>query len=74
VKPTDWRKNRTCQHLKRPEIDRRLAAGEPLTQVARDYDLKPSSLHRALEVAGIEFIEANGGDPAVRIQKRMPKL
>ena len=29
----------TCQHLKRPEIDRRLAAGEPVTQVARDYDL-----------------------------------
>jgi uncharacterized phage infection (PIP) family protein YhgE len=37
---------RTCQHLKRPEIDRRLAAGEPSTQVARDYDLNPSSLHR----------------------------
>jgi hypothetical protein len=25
----------TCQHLKRPEIDRRLAAGEPVAQVAR---------------------------------------
>src|SRR5665811_2372047 len=37
---------RTCQHLKRPEIDRRLAAGEPSTQVARDYDLNLSSLHR----------------------------
>jgi hypothetical protein len=36
----------TCQHLKRPEIDRRLAAGEPSTQVARDYDLNLSSLHR----------------------------
>jgi len=36
----------TCQHLKRPEIDRRLAAGEPSTQVARDYDLNVSSLHR----------------------------
>jgi hypothetical protein len=24
--------------LKRPEIDRRLAAGEPTAQVARDYD------------------------------------
>jgi transposase-like protein len=36
----------TCQHLKRPEIDRRLAAGEPVAQVARDYDLNPSSLHR----------------------------
>ena len=37
---------RTCQHLKRPEIDRRLAAGEPVAQVARDHDLNPSSLHR----------------------------
>ena len=37
---------RTCQHLKRPEIDRRLAAGEPAAQVARDYELNASSLHR----------------------------
>jgi hypothetical protein len=36
----------TCQHLKRPEIDRRLAAGEPTSHVARDYDLNLSSLHR----------------------------
>jgi hypothetical protein len=36
----------TCQHLKRSEIDRRLAAGEPVTHVARDYDLNLSSLHR----------------------------
>src|SRR5262245_7036626 len=36
----------TCQHLKRPEIDRRLAAGEPVAQLARDYDLTGSSLHR----------------------------
>jgi hypothetical protein len=36
----------TCQHLKRAEIDRRLAAGEPTAQVARDYQLNPSSLHR----------------------------
>lgn len=36
----------TCQHLKRPEIDRRLAAGEPTVQIARDYELNPSSLHR----------------------------
>jgi hypothetical protein len=34
------------QHLKRPEIDRRLAAGEPVAQLARDYDLTVSSLHR----------------------------
>ena len=36
----------TCQHTKRAEIDRRLAAGEPANQIARDYDLNPSSLHR----------------------------
>src|SRR5262249_42295181 len=29
----------TCQHLKRPEIDRRLAAGEPLARIAPDYGL-----------------------------------
>ena len=36
----------TCQHLKRPEIDRRRVAGEPVAQVARDYNLNLSSLHR----------------------------
>ena len=36
----------TCQHIKRPEIDRRLARGEPVAQVARAYDLNLSSLHR----------------------------
>ena len=36
----------TCQHLRRPEIDRRLAAGEPAAQVARAYEVNPSSLHR----------------------------
>ena len=36
----------TCQHLKRPEIDRRLAAGEPVSHVARDYGLSVSSVNR----------------------------
>ena len=36
----------TCQHLRRPEIDRRLAAGEPLARVAPDYGLTTSSLYR----------------------------
>jgi hypothetical protein len=36
----------TCQHLKRPKIDRRLAAGEPLTRVAQDYGLTASSVYR----------------------------
>ncbi len=36
----------TCQHLRRPDIDRRLAAGEPVAQIARAYELNLSSLHR----------------------------
>ena len=40
------RKCSTCQHIKRAEIDRRLAAGEPGNQIAHDYDLNRSSLHR----------------------------
>ncbi len=35
-----------CQHLKRAEIDRRLAGGESVAAVARDYDLSVSSVHR----------------------------
>ena len=40
------RKCGTCQHVKRAEIDRRLASGEPCNQVAADHKLNPSSLHR----------------------------
>ena len=36
----------TCQHVKRAEIDRRLAGGEPVAQVARDCEISLSSLHR----------------------------
>jgi hypothetical protein len=36
----------SCQHVKRAEIDRRLAAGEPSAHVARDHDLNLSSLYR----------------------------
>lgn len=36
----------TCNHLKHVEIDKRLAAGEPTAQVARDYGLTASSVHR----------------------------
>jgi len=40
------RKCSTCQHVKRAEIDRRLAAGEPNNQIAKDYGITPSSLYR----------------------------
>ena len=36
----------TCQHLKRPEIDRRLAGGEPVARVAQAYGLTASSVYR----------------------------
>ncbi|OMI11790.1 hypothetical protein BSN85_09905 [Bradyrhizobium brasilense] len=32
--------------MKRAEIDRRLTAGEPGNQIAQDYGVNPSSLHR----------------------------
>jgi hypothetical protein len=63
----------TCQHMKRAEIDRRLAAGEPATQVARDYDLNVSSLHRhrtnCLKLASSNAIkkEAARGSAAVAL-------
>jgi hypothetical protein len=63
----------TCQHLKRPEIDRRLAAGEPTAQLARDYDLNPSSVHRhrvnclGLASAGAIKKEAARGTAAVAL-------
>lgn len=40
------RQCRTCQHVKRAEIDRRLSAGEPGNQIAQEYGLNASSLHR----------------------------
>jgi hypothetical protein len=43
---TRMRSCKTCQHLKRPEIDRLLAGGEPLTHLAHDYGLSQSSLYR----------------------------
>jgi predicted transcriptional regulator len=32
-----------------------------------------TALRKALEEAGIEFIEENGGGPGVRLRKRQPK-
>jgi len=65
------RKCSTCQHVKRAEIDRRLAAGEPGNQIAHDYDLNPSSLHRhrsnciGLSSSGAIMKEVSRGTAAV---------
>ena len=40
------RKCTTCEHVKRAQIDRRLAAGEAGNQIAADYGLSSSSVHR----------------------------
>jgi hypothetical protein len=63
----------TCQHIKRPEIDRRLAGGEPVAQVARDHEINLSSLHRhktnCLKLASSNRIkkEAARGSAAVAL-------
>lgn len=64
---------KTCQHVKRREIDRRLAGGEPVAQVARDYEINLSSLHRhktnCLKLASSNQImkEAAQGSAAVAL-------
>jgi hypothetical protein len=64
---------KTCQHVKRPEIDRRLAAGEPVAQVVCDYGLTVSSAHRhrtnCLKLASSNEIkkEAARGSAAVAL-------
>jgi hypothetical protein len=64
---------KTCQHLKRREIDRRLAAGEPTAQVAHDYGLSTSSLHRhrtnCLKLASASVLkkEAARGSAAIEL-------
>ena len=65
------RKCSTCQHVKRAEVDRRLAAGEPGSEIAKDYGINPSSLHRhrtnCLKLASSSVImkEAARGTAAV---------
>jgi transcriptional regulator with XRE-family HTH domain len=44
-----------------------------VTRIENGADAKQSTIERlrtALEVAGIEFIEENGGGPGVRLRKR----
>ena len=40
---------------------------------ARVSDEARAKLRRALESAGVEFIDENGGGPGVRLRKRHPK-
>ena len=47
-----------------------------VTRIENGADAKQSTidrLQRALEAAGIEFIQENGGGPGVRIRKRSQK-
>ena len=39
----------------------------------RVSDEAQNKLQRALESAGVEFIDENGGGPGVRLRKRQPK-
>jgi transcriptional regulator with XRE-family HTH domain len=47
-----------------------------VTRIENGADAKQSTMDRlqqALEAAGVEFIEENGGGPGVRLKKRQPK-
>ena len=47
-----------------------------VTRIENGADAKQSTierLQRALEVAGVEFIDENGGGPGVRLRKRQHK-
>ena len=49
------------QHIRRDE----LADSETSITAANDL-----AVRQALELAGVEFIDENGGDPGVRLRKR----
>jgi ribosome-binding protein aMBF1 (putative translation factor) len=49
---------------------RRAELAEVETSMTMANDL---AVRRALEAAGVEFIEENGGGPGVRLQKRSPE-
>ena len=74
------RKCSTCQHVKRAEVDRRLAAGEPGSEIAKDYGINPSSLHRhranCLKLASSSAImkEAARGTAAVACLPKRDQL
>ena len=49
---------------------RRAELRESETSLTMANDL---AIRRALESAGVEFIDENGGGPGVRLRKRQPK-
>jgi hypothetical protein len=49
---------------------KRAEAAQNETSMTTANDL---SVRRALEAAGVEFIDENGGGPGVRLKKRPPK-
>ncbi len=49
---------------------RRAELAEQETSMTAPND---SAVRRAFEIAGIEFIEENGGGPGVRLRKQQPK-
>jgi hypothetical protein len=49
---------------------KRAEVAESGTSLTTANDL---AIRRALEAAGVEFIDENGGGPGVRLRKRLPK-
>lgn len=48
-------------------------SADTVSRLERGEDLLPrtvDAIRRALEAAGVEFIEENGGGPGVRLKKR----
>jgi ribosome-binding protein aMBF1 (putative translation factor) len=50
---------------------KRAEGAESETSMTTANDL---AVRRALEAAGVEFIDENGGGPGVRLRKRTPKI
>ena len=51
-------------------MGRRAEAADDATSLTTANDL---AIRRALESAGVEFIDENGGGPGLRLKKKRPK-
>ena len=73
--PSQCRAARTLLEMKQPELAR--AAGLGLSTIV-DFELTrrqvsdqaTEAIRQALEKAGVEFIDENGGGPGVRLRKK----